>query len=276
LKDAKAIRKQADEYYKFMAYPWATGLYRGLFEKCHSIIEADSKRSSTLSAKAEAASAGDKAESAGAAEFAKEQWDKANELMKEAEAMFGQRNFDKAALYWRSAKKEYEKVQKTVSGHIQEVISQPKEETLKVKAVDKETLPDEKAIILDGNVKLDLVLIKAGEFDMGSQLIEDKGMQNEWPVHHVTISKPFYISKYEMTQAQYKEIMNKNPSTFKDPNCPVEGVSWHDANEFCRKLSAQKDEHFRLPTEAEWEYACRAGVGTATMADGVAQGEPNL
>jgi len=291
LKDIKATKKQADEYYKFMAYPWATRLYRELFDKSRSTIEAHTRRASALSAKVEAASAKDKIENMGAAEFAKEQCGKANGLMEEAETMFGQRSFDKAALSWRSAKIEYEKVQKSVSEHILTITSQPKEKTPKVQDVSKgiqeatdietqtsetkgvegetlrvrdtlEELPDEKSISLGGSIELDLLLIEAGEFDMGSESIDEVGMQNEWPAHLVKINKPFYMSKYEITQAQYQEILDKNPSNFKDPNCPVECVSWLDANEFCRKLSILKKGRFRLPTEAEWEYACRAGTKT--------------
>jgi formylglycine-generating enzyme required for sulfatase activity len=111
-----------------------------------------------------------------------------------------------------------------------------------------------------------LRLIPAGEFEMGESMsAEDTrkkyGGNVEWyrlehPQHHVTISKPFYIGKYEVTQAQWKTIMGDNPSSFKgDDNLPVENVTWNDTQDFCRKAG----DGLRLPSEAEWEYACRAG-----------------
>jgi formylglycine-generating enzyme required for sulfatase activity len=86
---------------------------------------------------------------------------------------------------------------------------------------------------------------------------------NEKPVHEVTISQPFYMGKYEVTQAQWQAVMGNNPSYFKDcgGNCPVEQVSWDDAQSFINKLNESNDGfRYRLPTEAEWEYACRAGT----------------
>ena len=100
--------------------------------------------------------------------------------------------------------------------------------------------------------------IPAGSFMMGS----DNGDSDEKPVHRVTISKDFYMGIYEVTQAQYQAVMGKNPSNFRGDNNPVEQVSWNDAQEFCRKLSQKTGQKYRLPTEAEWEYAARAGTTT--------------
>jgi formylglycine-generating enzyme required for sulfatase activity len=102
-----------------------------------------------------------------------------------------------------------------------------------------------------------LRLIPTGEFDMGSPDKEEFRFIDEGPVHRVKISKPYYIGKYELTQAQWKAIMGKdnNPSNWKGDNLPVEEVNWNDAQEFCKKAG----DGLRLPTEAEWEYACRAG-----------------
>ena len=88
------------------------------------------------------------------------------------------------------------------------------------------------------------------------------------PVHQVTLTKAFYIGTYEVTQSQYEQVMNHNPSIFTGANNPVEQVRWQDAVEFCRRLSDLPAEKaagrvYRLPTEAEWEYACRAGTTTA-------------
>jgi len=85
----------------------------------------------------------------------------------------------------------------------------------------------------------------------------------EGPQHEVTLSKPFYVGVTEVTQAQYQAIMGMNPSKFKGATNPAEMVSWDDATEFCKKLSEKTRQAVRLPTEAEWEYACRAGTATA-------------
>jgi formylglycine-generating enzyme required for sulfatase activity len=82
--------------------------------------------------------------------------------------------------------------------------------------------------------------------------------------HRVTITRGFYTGVYPVTQAQWQEVMPNNPSRFKgDDNCPVEEVSWEDCQEFCAKLRQKDGKPYRLPTEAEWEYACRAGTTTA-------------
>ncbi|PYS93012.1 MAG: hypothetical protein DMF64_06825 [Acidobacteria bacterium] len=108
---------------------------------------------------------------------------------------------------------------------------------------------------------IEFVWIPAGSFMMGSE----NGGSDEKPVHRVTIADGFYIGKYEVTQAQWQAVMGNNPSNFKGcDNCPVEQVSWDDAVSFIAKLNAQNDGYtYRLPTEAEWEYAARAGTTTA-------------
>ena len=125
-------------------------------------------------------------------------------------------------------------------------------------------------IDLGKGVKMKLVLIPAGTFVMGSPSDEvgriGKGGKvyqgNEGPQHRVWITKPFYMSVTEVTQAQYMVVTGNNPSKYKGANRPVEQVSWNDAVAFCKRLSAAKKRTFRLPTEAEWEYACRAGTQT--------------
>jgi formylglycine-generating enzyme required for sulfatase activity len=107
------------------------------------------------------------------------------------------------------------------------------------------------------NPGIELVRIQPGSFMMGSA----NGKSDEKPVHQVTIRQSFYMGKYEVTQGQWQSVMGNNPSNFKGDNLPVETVSWDDAIAFIARLNAQNDGFaYRLPTEAEWEYACRAGT----------------
>lgn len=115
--------------------------------------------------------------------------------------------------------------------------------------------------ILRNSIGMDFVLIPAGEFHMGAE----DGDAYEKPVHLVRISRPFYMGKYPVTQAQWEAVMGNNPSRFQgDANRPVESVSWEKAQEFLRRLSVKEGgKPYRLPSEAEWEYAAQAGARTA-------------
>ncbi|MGR3279097.1 SUMF1/EgtB/PvdO family nonheme iron enzyme [Acaryochloris marina NIES-2412] len=113
----------------------------------------------------------------------------------------------------------------------------------------------------DGGVSLEMVAIPGGTFTMGSPSGELERDAYEGPQHKVTIPE-FYLGKYPVTQAQWKFIMGSNPSKFKGDNRPVETVTWNDAINFCQKLSQRSGRVYRLPSEAEWEYACRAGTTT--------------
>ena len=141
------------------------------------------------------------------------------------------------------------------------------------------------------SIGMKLALIPPGEFMMGSPRQEIEGLiqqfsflkdllEAEQPQHRVRITKPYYLGMYEVTQSEYERVMGTNPSAFSrggsssgkvsgqdTSRFPVENVSWEDAMEFCRKLSSLPEERatgrvYRLPTEAEWEYACRAGTIT--------------
>ncbi|MBW4615529.1 MAG: SUMF1/EgtB/PvdO family nonheme iron enzyme [Desmonostoc vinosum HA7617-LM4] len=114
---------------------------------------------------------------------------------------------------------------------------------------------------LGGGVTLNMVQIPSGTFTMGSPAGEKERSSDEGPQHQVTVPE-FFMGKYEVTQAQYQAIMGNNPSNFKGEKRPVEKVSWNDAVEFCKKLSQRMGRTYRLPSEAEWEYACRAGTTT--------------
>ena len=106
-------------------------------------------------------------------------------------------------------------------------------------------------------------LVQSGEFLMGAPESDEDRTNDERPQHRVRITKPFYLGVTEVTQEQYEQVMGKNPSENKgDPQRPVEMVSWEDAAEFCRRLSKKEAKQYRLPSEAEWECACRAGSTT--------------
>jgi formylglycine-generating enzyme required for sulfatase activity len=117
------------------------------------------------------------------------------------------------------------------------------------------------ALDLGNHVSLKMVLIPAGEFLMGDPQELVSGAPSV-PQHKVRITRPFYMGVYEVTQEQYERVMGRNPSYHNGPPRPVEQVTWHDAVQFCRQLSQATGERLRLPTEAEWEYACRAGSTT--------------
>jgi formylglycine-generating enzyme required for sulfatase activity len=112
------------------------------------------------------------------------------------------------------------------------------------------------------SIGMKLVRIPAGEFLMGSPEMEKDRDQIEGPQHKVKITKPFYLGITTVTQEQWRVVMGTNPSAFKGDKLPVERVSWYDCQDFLKKLSAKDGKTYRLPTEAEWEYACRAGTTT--------------
>jgi formylglycine-generating enzyme required for sulfatase activity len=127
----------------------------------------------------------------------------------------------------------------------------------------QEVKPGKTEVIDLGNdVKLEMVLVPAGKFMMGSPESEKDRLKDETQ-HEVTLTKPFYMGKYEVTQEQWEAVMGKNPSRTKGAKLPVTKVSWEDCQEFIKKLNKKTDGGYRLPTEAEWEYACRAGTTTA-------------
>jgi formylglycine-generating enzyme required for sulfatase activity len=129
----------------------------------------------------------------------------------------------------------------------------------------------EPTLTLDlGGVTWQGVLIPAGSFVMGSPPGEAKTEKEsalEAP-HKVTLTEPFYMGKFELTQAQYEKVTGANPSKTKGDDIPVHNVSWQDAQDFCAKMSERVKRPVQLPTEAQWEYACRAGTTTAYCSGG--------
>jgi len=151
----------------------------------------------------------------------------------------------------------------------------------------KDSSGKEEVIDLGKGVKLELVLVPAGKFKMGSNKNPIDPFSNievyqppeyEVPQHEVTLTRPFYMGKYEVTQEQWFEIMGENPSKqTKGRKLPVTEVSWDDCQEFIKKLNGKTKGGYRLPTEAEWEYACRAGTSTAySFGDRLTKNDANI
>jgi uncharacterized protein (TIGR02996 family) len=115
---------------------------------------------------------------------------------------------------------------------------------------------------LDENIKMAFVLVPPGHFWMGSPHTEIGRYSDEGPVHRVTLTHGFWFGETLVTQAQWESVARRNPSRFVALDQPVECVSWHDCRSFCRLLGERHGGIFRLPSEAEWEYACRAGTTT--------------
>ena len=112
--------------------------------------------------------------------------------------------------------------------------------------------------VKDG-ISIDMVRVEAGTFTMGATAEMKEPWEDEKPTHRVTLTNDYYIGKYEVTQALWQAVMGHNPSYFKSDNLPVESVSWDDCQDFLSKLNRITGKTFRLPTEAEWEYAARGG-----------------
>ena len=125
---------------------------------------------------------------------------------------------------------------------------------------------------LKNSIGMEFVKIAPGEFTMGCSESDTACTEDEKPAHHVQITKAFEIGKYEVTQAQWQTVMGSNPSTIKGDDHPVETISKNDAHDFIDKLNASNDGYvYRLPTEAEWEFAARAGsTGPPASLDDVA------
>ena len=126
----------------------------------------------------------------------------------------------------------------------------------------QEVKPKQTEIVdLGKGIKLQMALIPAGKFMMGSPETEKNRGEDEIQ-HEVTITKPFYIGTYEVTQEQWQAVMGNNPSEVKGAKLPLTNVSWGMCQDFIKKLNDKTKGGYRLPTEAEWEYACRAGTKT--------------
>ena len=136
---------------------------------------------------------------------------------------------------------------------IQPTVAQEPVAQTPVTNVDNITIP-----VKDG-ISIDMVRVEAGTFTMGATPEMEYPDDWEKPTHRVTLTNDYYIGKYEVTQVLWQAVMGNNPSKFKGDNLPVEQVSWEDCQKFLSKLNRITGKTFRLPTEAEWEYAARGG-----------------
>ncbi len=118
---------------------------------------------------------------------------------------------------------------------------------------------DHISIPVKDGISIDMVRVEAGTFTMGATSEMKDSYDSEKPAHQVTLTNDYYIGKYEVTQALWQAVMGNNPSEFKGDNLPVENVNWNDCQKFISKLNLITGKTFRLPTEAEWEYAARGG-----------------
>ena len=118
---------------------------------------------------------------------------------------------------------------------------------------------DNISIPVKNGISIDMVRVESGTFTMGATAEMKDPWDDEKPTHQVTLTNDYYMGKYEVTQALWQAVMGNNPSNFKGDNLPVEQVSWDDCQEFISKLNLITGKTFRLPTEAEWEYAARGG-----------------
>ena len=128
------------------------------------------------------------------------------------------------------------------------------------KGVGANPLPRLEQVSLGEGVALEMVLVPPGNFKMGAGQLQSG---TDKKVRDVRITKPFHIGKFEVTQAQWQAVVTTNPGNPRKPSQPVNFVSWDDCQDFVRKLNERTTGGFRLPTEAEWEYACRGGTDTS-------------
>jgi len=143
--------------------------------------------------------------------------------------------------------------------------AKPKQKKIEIIRLDRHRQGRKLVEQIAEHINLEMVYVPSGSFTMGSSLEEASSLSRERPQHLVTVPA-FLMGKYPITQAQYESVMGSNPSRFKDKpdstSRPVENVSWEDAQAFCKKLSELTGREYRLPSEAQWEYACRAGTTT--------------
>lgn len=247
-------------------------------------------------------------ESAGCTCFQKT-YNEARVLLEEGQSSFEQRQFELASERWKEGKTRFEEavasarqemqrarskwlaaLQRPMSDRLRQFAGEAEQKANEARAAEGQGklktaimcyrratrlrgLQEELSAPVGDGTELLLVFIPSGEFEMGSPLDDGGRRDEEYTRHTAVIDRGFYISKYEITQAQYATVMGHNPSAFPGFTLPVDSVNWHEASHFCAKLTSKLSSlgytRFRLPTEKEWEYTCRAGTqSTYCIGDG--------
>ena len=256
--------------------PLAMKKYEAVAAECDRLLGLDGERQAAARSRDKAMQARTDAQEAGAEADAKVLWTNAGLLMQQAAVDFEKPDFGVAQKNWTAAAGKYAEAKDAAAAAKAERDAQEQaaaeakrkaDETAAAKKAAEEAarqpkVGDIKKLDLGGGVTLDLAWIPAGTFTMGSPAGEAERIGNEGPQHEVRFAQGFWMGQTEVTQAQYEQVTGGNPSNWKGANLPVENVSWNDAKEFCRKASQTTGQEVRLPSEAEWEYACRAGTTT--------------
>ena len=249
-------------------------------DDCKVLLDQDKDRQTARESRAKAEAAKNRASEVGASQYAKPLWDATSALLEEASGKFDSMAFAEAAQKYDTAVSQFDICVTEANAERKrqedEAVAQAKAEQEKrereaaeAKAKAEREAPRNgecRTLTLPGGVKMEMIYVAPGSFTMGSPETEDGRFDNETQ-HRVTLTKGYWLGKYEVTQRQWERVMGTSPSRFKGENKPVENVSWEDCQEFCRKVNDAAIQQFgggaRLPTEAEWEYACRAGTTTA-------------
>ena len=230
---------QANELYRLEAYAAGRTLYMQVLSQCKALKTLDSTRETARSSREKAAIAIKSVPDFGSSKA----WKPVVVTAIKARMTFESGEFPQAYELWGKVVVQIAERQKAMGPQAGQA-----DRTL--------------TLNLGKGVTMKLVRIPAGKFIMGSPSAEEGRRSDEGPQRQVTISKPFHIGVYEVTQTQYESVTGRNYSREKGPHNPAGMVSWKDATEFCRALSKKTGRDVRLPTEAQWEYACRAGTNT--------------
>ena len=252
------VRDEIEKRTKAEALAQNEGERRAKLETDTAKKEADAKRDAELAAKARAEEEAKKAveEKSKALALKKEEETRALVLKKEAEAK--KKDEEAKALALR---KEAEAKKKAEELAQKEAEEKARADAAKKAEAARQAARKPGAVFQDCPDCPRMVVIPAGEFMMGSPEAEPERDSDEGPQHPVRIPRAFAMARTEVTQAEWRAIMGSSPSRFSScgDDCPVERVSWNDAREFARRLAEKTGKRYRLPSESEWEYACRAG-----------------
>lgn len=260
-------------------WPDALAGYQLTYQSCDALLTAAADIISADQSRAAVASAREGAEKMEAAEDAAAAWTAAEGLNDEGVKAFEKDQFKEAAAKWTSAVKQYNDARsEALAGRVEKLLRAARANMNPAGAMaarDRlrealELQPDnaaaqelfaqaEKYLVATNAMGMRFQRVPAGKFFMGTPTGQPGRGE---PRLRVTLTRPFLISETEVTQEQYRLVMEENPSAVKGDDLPATNMTWTMATEFCAKLSAQEGKKYRLPTEAEWEYACRAGTDT--------------